>query len=102
AAATDDGIVISLGPVHSFPLAEVFEFLSSRTVREILVQAVLAAPVFGVRWRWNVTRALAVLRRRGGKKVPPPILRMKTDDLLSLVFPMQQACLENVVGDIEI
>ena len=102
AAATDDGIVISLGPVHSFPLADVFQFLRASTAREILTQAVLAAPVFGVRWRWNTTRALAVLRRVSGKKVPPQLLRMKTDDLLGLVFPMASACLENVVGDIEL
>ena len=102
AAATDDGIVLSLGQTHSFPLDEVFQFLRSNSAREVLVQAVLAAPVFGVRWRWNATRALAVLRRRNGKKVPPQLLRMRTEDLLSLVFPMQQACLENVVGDIEL
>ena len=102
AAATDDGIVISLGPVHSFPLEEVFAFLTAATAREVLVQAVLAAPVFGLRWRWNTTRALAVLRRTGGNRVPPPILRMRTDDLLGLVFPQANACLENVVGDIEL
>jgi len=102
AAATDDGIVLSLGQAHSFPLEEVFQFLRSATAREVLIQAVLAAPVFGVRWRWNSTRALAVLRRRNGKKVPPQLLRMRTEDLLGLVFPMQQACLENVVGDIEL
>ena len=102
AAATDDGIVISLGPVHSFPLEEVFQFLTAATAREVLVQAVLAAPVFGLRWRWNTTRALAVLRRTGGNRVPPPILRMRTDDLLGLVFPQANACQENVVGDIEL
>lgn len=102
AAATDDGILLSLGPVHSFALEDIFGYLPSKKARKILSQAVLGAPVFGVRWRWSVTRALAVLRRYGGKKVPPHILRMRTDDLLSLVFPMQQACLENVVGDIDI
>jgi ATP-dependent helicase Lhr and Lhr-like helicase len=102
AAATDEGIVLSLGQTHSFPLAEVFEFLRSASARDVLIQAVLAAPVFGVRWRWNTTRALAVLRRRGGKKVPPQLLRMRTEDLLGLVFPQQQACQENVVGDIEL
>jgi ATP-dependent Lhr-like helicase len=102
AAATDDGIVISLGPPHSFPLSDVFEFVHSHAVRELLEQAVLQAPVFGTRWRWNTTRALAVLRRTGGKKVAPHLLRMRTDDLLTLVFPMQQACAENVAGDIEI
>ncbi len=102
AAATDEGIVLSLGQTHSFPLIEVFEFLRSASARDVLIQAVLAAPVFGVRWRWNTTRALAVLRRRNGKKVPPQLLRMKTVDLLGLVFPQQQACQENVVGDIEL
>jgi len=102
AAATDDGLILSLGPPHSFPLDTVFQFLRSASARTILEQAVLGAPVFGVRWRWNSTRSLAVLRRTGGKKVPPHLLRMRTDDLLSVVFPMQQACLENVVGDIEI
>ena len=102
AVATDDGILLSLGQPHSFPLDTVFQFLNSKTVRDVLVQALLAAPMFGVRWRWNVTRALAVLRRNGGKKVPPFLVRMRSDDLLGLVFPQQQACLENVVGDIEI
>ena len=102
AAATDDGLVLSLGPVHSFPLETVFDFLRAASVAKVLEQAVLGAPVFGVRWRWNASRALALVRRRGGKKVPPQIQRMRSDDLLSTVFPMQQACLENVVGDIEI
>jgi ATP-dependent Lhr-like helicase len=99
AAATDDGIVISLGQPHSFPLETVFQFLSSVTVEEILVQALLDAPMFEIRWRWNVTRSLAVLRRNGGKKVAPHILRMRANDLLSVVFPQQQACLENIAGD---
>jgi len=102
AAATDDGIVISLGQPHSFPLETVFEFLRSATVRDLLIQAMLPAPMFGVRWRWNATRALTILRRRGGKRVPPHILRMRSDDMLGMVFPEQQACLENVVGDIEL
>ena len=70
AAATEDAIVISLGPTHSFPLEDVFHYLSSKTVRELLCQALLDAPMWNIRWRWNVTRALAVLRRRGGKKIP--------------------------------
>ena len=102
AAATDDGIVISLGPPHSFDLIEVFKYVTSKTAKNVLSQATLDAPVFGTRWRWVVSRALAVLRRNAGKKVPPQIMRMRTDDLLSTVFPMQQACLENVVGDIDI
>jgi ATP-dependent Lhr-like helicase len=102
AAATDDGLVLSLGPMHSFPLESVFEFLRADTVREVLVQALLAAPMFGVRWRWNATRALAVLRFGGGKKVPPHLVRMRSDDLLAAVFPDAQACAENLEGDIQV
>jgi ATP-dependent Lhr-like helicase len=102
AAATDDGLLLSLGPVHSFELETVFDYLRSASVRNVLRQAVLGAPVFGIRWRWCATRSLAVLRRNAGKAVAPQILRMRTEDMLSTVFPMQQACLENVVGDIEI
>jgi ATP-dependent Lhr-like helicase len=102
AAANDNGIVLSLGPQHSFPLEQMFKMLNPQNGRELLIQALLAAPMFNVRWRWNVTRALAVLRSKGGKKVPPPLQRMKADDLLSAVFPMATACLENVVGDIEV
>jgi ATP-dependent Lhr-like helicase len=102
AAATDDGILLSLGPQHSFPLDAVFEFLSPNGVREVLEQAVLGAPMFGVRWRWNATRSLALLRNPAGRKVPPPILRMRSEDLLAAVFPQQAACQENVTGPIEI
>ncbi|HUH04002.1 MAG TPA: DEAD/DEAH box helicase [Kofleriaceae bacterium] len=102
AAATDDGLILSLGQPHSFPLEDVFGFLRADSAREVLVQAMLDAPMFEVRWRWNTTRALAVLRRTFGKRVPPHLVRMRCNDLLSVVFPMQQACLENVVGDIEL
>jgi len=102
AAATEDAIVLSLGPTHSFPLEDVFRFLRAENVRDVLVQALLDAPMFQTRWRWNVTRALAVARFRGGKKVPPPFQRMQADDLLGLCFPDQVACLENVAGDREI
>ena len=102
AAATEDSIVLSLGPQHSFPLADVYQYLNSNSVQEVLIQALLAAPMFEVRWRWNATRSLAVLRHAGGKKVPPPLQRMRADDLLSAVFPAQRACAENVVGDIDI
>jgi ATP-dependent Lhr-like helicase len=102
AAAAEDAIVLSLGPMHSFPLEDVFRFLRARNVREVLVQALLDAPMFQTRWRWNATRALAVLRLRGGKKVPPHFQRMQADDLLALCFPDQVACFENVVGDREI
>src|SRR5689334_2656155 len=102
AAATDNGIVISLSEQHSFPLEIVFEFLRSATVGEVLTQALLAAPMFTARWRWNVTRSLAVLRFQGGSKVPPPIQRMRSDDLLAAVFPDQAACAENLTGEIRI
>ncbi|MBL8995255.1 MAG: ATP-dependent DNA helicase, partial [Spirochaetia bacterium] len=102
AAATDDAIVLSLGATHSFPLDEVFHYLHSKTVRDILIQAVFDSPMFEVRWRWNATRALAVPRRREGKKVPAQIQRMAAQDLVALVFPDQLACLENIAGDREI
>ncbi|MDH3726434.1 MAG: DEAD/DEAH box helicase, partial [Myxococcales bacterium] len=102
AAATEDAIVLSLGPTHSFPLEDVFRFLRADNVRDVLIQAMLDAPMFQTRWRWNATRALAILRFRGGKKVPPPFQRMQADDLLALCFPDQVACLENVAGDREI
>ncbi|MEE8349744.1 MAG: DEAD/DEAH box helicase [Acidobacteriota bacterium] len=100
AAATENGILISLSDQHSFPLDSIFSFLSSKTVREVLIQALLAVPLFGTRWRWNAARALAVLRFSKGRKVPPPIQRMRSDDLLASVFPDQAACLENIQGDI--
>jgi ATP-dependent Lhr-like helicase len=102
AAATDNGIVISLAEQHSFPLEVVFDFLRSATVEHLLTQAMLPAPMFTTRWRWNVTRALAVLRYSGGNKVPPPIQRMRSDDLLASVFPDQAACAENLTGEIRI
>jgi ATP-dependent Lhr-like helicase len=102
AAATEDAIVLSLGPTHSFPLEDVFHFLSSNTARDVLTQAVLDAPLFGVRWRWNAGRALAIPRQRGGKRVPAPLLRQAAEDLVAVVFPDQLACLENIVGEREI
>ncbi len=102
AAATDDAIVLSLGPTHSFPVEEVWGYLRSTTAKDVLVQAVLDAPVFATRWRWNASRALAIVRFRGGKKVPAPFQRMEAEDLLAVCFPAQVACFENVVGDREI
>lgn len=102
AAASEDAIVLSLGPTHSFPLADVFRFLHSATAREVLVQALLDAPLFGVRWRWNAGRALALPRWRGGRKVPAPLQRQEAEDLVAVVFPDQLACLENIVGEREI
>lgn len=102
AAATEDAIVFSLGPMHSFPLEEVFSYLNSKTVRGVLTQAVLDAPMWNIRWRWNATRSLAVLRRRGGQKIPAQLQRMDAEDLLTAVFPDQVACAENLVGEREI
>ena len=99
AAATDDAIVLSLGTQHSFPLDEVFRYLNSKTVRDLLVQALLDAPMFQIHWRWNASRALALPRQRGGRKIPPPLQRMESENLLAAVFPDQLACLENIVGD---
>jgi ATP-dependent helicase Lhr and Lhr-like helicase len=99
AAATDDAIVLSLGTQHSFPLNEVFTYLNSKTVREVLVQALLDAPMFPIRWRWNAARALALPRQRGGRKIPAPLQRMESENLLAAVFPDQLACLENIEGD---
>ncbi len=102
AAATDNGLNIALAEQHSFPLADVFHFLHSETMAPILEQAALASPIFGTRWRWDATRALALLRFQGGKKVPPQIQRIRSDDLLASVFPDVAACGENIVGDIKI
>jgi ATP-dependent Lhr-like helicase len=99
AAATDNGLVISLGEKHSFPLESVFCYLHSNTLQEVLIQAVLLAPMFTTRWRWNASRALALLRFSNGKKVPPQIQRMKAEDLLAAVFPDAIACQENLTGE---
>ncbi len=102
AAANEDSIILSLGATHSFPLDDVFRYLNAASVREVLVQALLDAPMFEVRWRWNASIALAVLRRRGGERVPPQIQRSVSEDLIALVFPDQIACLENIAGDREV
>lgn len=102
AAALDDAIVLSLGTQHSFPLEDVFHYLHSNSVRDVLVQALLDAPMFPIRWRWNATRSLALPRQRGGRKIPAPLQRMESENLLAAVFPDQLACLENIVGDREV
>jgi len=103
AAATDDGLNISLAEQHSFPLADVFQFLHPNKIKETLTQAVLQSPLFKTRWRWVATRSLALVRFRGGKKVPPNITRMLSDDLLAAVFPDAAACQDNLAGkDIEL
>ena len=102
AAASDDAVVLSLGPQHSFPLDEVLGFLSPATVRDTLIQAVLPTPMFASRWRWNLTRSLVSPRYRGSRRVPPAIQRMEADDLMAAIFPALAACQENVSGPIEI
>ncbi|HEX2122481.1 MAG TPA: DEAD/DEAH box helicase [Thermoanaerobaculia bacterium] len=99
AAATEDAVLLSLGPQHSFPLADVFRYLHPATARDVLVQAFLDAPVFQTRWRWNTTISLAVPRNRNGKKVPPQLQRTMADDLMAAVFPDAAACFENIPGD---
>ena len=98
AAATEDNIVLSLGETHSFALDEVPGYLASATARDVLVQALLDAPIFDIRWRWNANVSLAVPRRAGGRKVPAPIQRMQAEDLVAVVFPDQIACAENLGG----
>jgi ATP-dependent Lhr-like helicase len=102
AAATEEGLNIALAEQHSFPLADVFQFLHPQTVQGLLEQAALASPIFGTRWKWDAQRSLALLRFRNGKKIPPQIQRIRSDDLLASVFPDVAACQENVAGDIQI
>jgi ATP-dependent Lhr-like helicase len=102
AAATENAIVLSLSTSHSFPLEEVSRYLHSSSAEHVLVQALLDAPLFPVRWRWNAVTALALPRYAGGKKVPAQLQRMKSEDLLATVFPDQVACLENIVGERQI
>lgn len=102
AAATDNGIVLSLTEQHAFPLDIVFEYVKSASAQYVLTQALLAAPMFAARWRWNAMRALIILRMRGGRKVPPQLQRMRADDLVAAVFPDQAACAENLSGPIRV
>jgi ATP-dependent Lhr-like helicase len=102
AAATDNGLLLSLSDQHSFPLEIVFTYLKPEAVEHVLTQAMLGAPMFGARWKWNASRALAVPRFAGGRKVPYPIQRMRADDLLAAVFPDQAACAENLTGEIRV
>jgi ATP-dependent helicase Lhr and Lhr-like helicase len=102
AAATDNGICISLAEQHAFPLDAVFEYVKTASAESVLTQALLPAPMFEARWRWNAMRSLAVLRQRGGRKVAPQLLRMRADDLLASVFPDKVACPENLTGPIRI
>nr|WP_208645400.1 DEAD/DEAH box helicase [Paraburkholderia aromaticivorans] len=102
AAATEDAIVLSLTGSHSFVLDDVWRYLHSNSAEHLLIQALLDAPLFGVRWRWNATTALGLPRYTGGRKTAPQLQRMRSEDLLANVFPEQAACLENVVGEREL
>ncbi|HYM36101.1 MAG TPA: DEAD/DEAH box helicase, partial [Steroidobacteraceae bacterium] len=102
AAATEDAIILSLGETHSFALDDVARFLHSNSIKDVLVQALLDAPMFTTRWRWNASIALAIQRMRGGKRTPAAIQRIASEDLISVVFPDQLACAENIQGDREI
>ena len=102
AAALEDSFVLSLGPTHSFALEEVKNYVKSISAKKTLEQAIFTAPMFATRWRWVANTSLAVLRFRNGKKVPAPFQRNDSEDLLSLVFPDQVACQENVVGPITV
>jgi ATP-dependent helicase Lhr and Lhr-like helicase len=102
AAASEDAIILSLGPTHSFPLEDAFHFLHSSSVRHVVTQAVLDSPLFPVRWRWAASRALALPRWRGGRRVPATLLRQQSEDLVAVVFPDQLACFENIVGEREV
>ena len=102
AAATEDHIVLSLTHAHSFDLAEAARYVHSNSARQVLIQALCAAPMFAVRWRWDAGISLALPRFRGGKKIPPQIARMNAEDLLASVFPDQVACAENLPGEIEV
>jgi ATP-dependent Lhr-like helicase len=102
AAATEDNIVLSLTTAHSFDLADVPRYLNSASVRPVLIQAMLDAPMFTTRWRWVTAVSLALPRFRGGRKVPPQLARMGAEDLVGSVFPDQIACAENLAGEREI
>ena len=102
AAATDNGLSIALAEQHSFPLSDVFHFLTEHTAKELLEQAAIAAPVFKSRWRWAAGRSLQLLRMSKGKRVPPHLQRLRSDDLLASVFPHASACPETMEGDIVI
>jgi ATP-dependent Lhr-like helicase len=102
AAATEDAIILSLGETHSFDLASVARFLNSKTVEDTLIQAMLDSPMFTARWRWNASISLAIRRNMGGKRTPPQIQRMASEDLIAICFPDQIACAENLSGPREI
>lgn len=102
AAANENNIILSLSSSHSFPIDDVYRYLNTKTLRETLIQAMLDAPLFEIRWRWNASRALAIQRNRNGSRVPPQLQRMQAEDLIAQIFPDQIACAENIQGEREI
>lgn len=102
AAATEEGIILSLGSAHSFPLDEVFRYVHPSSLKETLTQAILQSPIFETRWRWTSTLALAVPRNRGGGRVPNQLQRMNAEDVLQSVFPDAVACQDNLQGAREV
>lgn len=102
AAALDDSIVLSLGATHSFPLEDVIKFVHSNSIRDVVIQAMLAAPMFMTHWRWNATTALALKRNHSGKRIPATFQRMNAEDLMAVVFPDQLACQDNLGGEREV
>lgn len=102
AAANEDAVVLSLGPKHAFPIEDVFRYLHPNTAKDVLIQALLDAPMFQTRWRWNAGRALALRRMSGGRHIPPQIQRMVSEDLIAMIFPDSLACLENIQGEREV
>lgn len=102
AAADDDSVILSLGATHSFHLNTLAKFLNAQTVRTMLVQAILQSPMFSTRWRWIAATALALARRRAGKRLPAPFQRADAEDLVAHVFPDQLACQDNLTGPREV
>jgi ATP-dependent helicase Lhr and Lhr-like helicase len=98
AAAVDNGLLISLGAVHSFDLSEVPGWLSSGSIGEVLVQALLDTPIFQTRLRWCANVALAIEKQDLRGRVPAQIQRNQTENLIARIFPDQLACLENLAG----
>jgi len=99
AAALEDALILSLSSTHSFELSTIKSYLNAEGVREVLIQALLDTPFFVTQWRWNASVALAVKRRKGGKKIIPQFQRNEAEDLVAEVFPEQIACAENIAGN---
>ncbi len=102
AAATDDGILISIGTESTFDVDAIVRFVTSKTARGVVIQALLDTPLFVTRFRWCANTALSVLRVDAQGPVSPQIQRNRTENLIEQVFPDQLACLENLSGPREV